>query len=37
METIAVGVDVSACASAALELAAREAALRQARLRIFCA
>ena len=37
METIVVGVDGSACASAALEFAAREAALRQALLRIFCA
>lgn len=37
METIVVGVDGSACARAALEFAAREAALRQARLRIFCA
>lgn len=37
METIVVGVDGSACARAALEFAAREAALRQARLRIVCA
>jgi nucleotide-binding universal stress UspA family protein len=37
METIVVGVDGSAGARAALEFAAREAALRQARLRIVCA
>jgi nucleotide-binding universal stress UspA family protein len=37
METIVVGVDGSACAGEALEFAAREAALRQARLRIVCA
>jgi nucleotide-binding universal stress UspA family protein len=37
METIVVGVDGSACAGVALEFAAREAALRQARLRIVCA
>jgi nucleotide-binding universal stress UspA family protein len=37
METIVVGVDGSACARAALEFAAREAALRDARLRIICA
>jgi nucleotide-binding universal stress UspA family protein len=37
METIVVGVDGSAGARAALEFAAREAALRQARLRIICA
>lgn len=37
METIVVGVDGSACAGTALEFAAREAALRQARLRIVCA
>ena len=37
METVVVGVDGSACASAALEFAAREAALRGARLRIISA
>jgi nucleotide-binding universal stress UspA family protein len=37
METIVVGVDGSAGAGAALEFAAREAALRQARLRVVCA
>lgn len=37
METIVVGVDGSAGARAALEFAAREAALRKARLRIVCA
>jgi nucleotide-binding universal stress UspA family protein len=37
METIVVGVDGSECARAALEFAAREAALRKARLRIVCA
>jgi nucleotide-binding universal stress UspA family protein len=37
METIVAGVDGSACAHAALEFAAREAALRQAQLRIVCA
>jgi nucleotide-binding universal stress UspA family protein len=37
METIVVGVDGSACARAALQFAAREAALREARLRIVCA
>jgi nucleotide-binding universal stress UspA family protein len=37
METIVVGVDGSECARAALEFAAREAALREARLRIICA
>jgi nucleotide-binding universal stress UspA family protein len=37
METIVVGVDGSAGARAALEFAAREAALREARLRIVCA
>jgi nucleotide-binding universal stress UspA family protein len=37
METIVVGVDGSEGARAALEFAAREAALRQARLRIVCA
>jgi nucleotide-binding universal stress UspA family protein len=37
METIVVGVDGSAGARAALEFAAREAALRRARLRIVCA
>jgi nucleotide-binding universal stress UspA family protein len=37
METIFVGVDGSAGARSALEFAAREAALRQARLRIVCA
>ena len=37
METIVVGVDGSQCARAALEFAAREAALREARLRIICA
>jgi nucleotide-binding universal stress UspA family protein len=37
METILVGVDGSACARAALEFAAREAALRDAQLRIICA
>jgi nucleotide-binding universal stress UspA family protein len=37
METIVVGVDGSAGARAALEFAAREAALWQARLRIVCA
>jgi nucleotide-binding universal stress UspA family protein len=36
METIVVEVDGSAGARAALEFAAREAALRQARLRIVC-
>jgi nucleotide-binding universal stress UspA family protein len=36
METIVVGVDGSDGARAALEFAAREAALRQARLRIVC-
>jgi nucleotide-binding universal stress UspA family protein len=34
METVVVGVDGSACASAALEFAVKEAALRGARLRI---
>jgi nucleotide-binding universal stress UspA family protein len=37
METIVVGVDGSAGARAALEFAAREAALGEARLRIVCA
>jgi nucleotide-binding universal stress UspA family protein len=37
METITVGVDGSACANVALRFAAREAALRKARLRIVCA
>jgi nucleotide-binding universal stress UspA family protein len=37
MDTIVVGVDGSACAHAALEFAASEAALRGARLRIVCA
>jgi len=37
MEIIVVGVDGSACADAALEFAAREAALRGARLRIVSA
>jgi nucleotide-binding universal stress UspA family protein len=37
METIVVGVDGSAGARAALEFAAREATLREARLRIVCA
>lgn len=37
METVVVGVDGSACAGAALEFAAREAALRGARLRIVSA
>jgi len=37
VETIVVGVDGSQCARAALEFAAREAALREARLRIICA
>jgi nucleotide-binding universal stress UspA family protein len=37
METIVVGVDGSVCARAALQFAAREAALRKARLRIVCA
>jgi nucleotide-binding universal stress UspA family protein len=37
METVVVGVDGSACAGAALEFAAREAALRGARLRIISA
>jgi nucleotide-binding universal stress UspA family protein len=37
METIVVGVDGSECARAALEFAAREAKLREARLRIVCA
>ncbi len=37
METIVVGVDGSAGAGAALEFAAREAALRHARLRVVCA
>jgi nucleotide-binding universal stress UspA family protein len=37
METIVVGVDGSECARAALEFAAREAGLREARLRIVCA
>jgi nucleotide-binding universal stress UspA family protein len=34
MDTIVVGVDGSECARAALEFAAREAAMRKARLRI---
>jgi nucleotide-binding universal stress UspA family protein len=37
METIVVGVDGSACARAAVQFAAREAALRKGRLRIVCA
>ena len=37
METIVVGVDGSEGARSALEFAAREAALRQARLRVACA
>jgi nucleotide-binding universal stress UspA family protein len=37
METIVVGVDGSAGGRVALEFAAREAALRDAQLRIFCA
>ncbi len=37
METILVGVDGSVCARAALEYAAREAALRGAWLRVVCA
>jgi len=37
METIVVGVDGSAGGRAALEFAAREAALRKARLRLVCA
>jgi nucleotide-binding universal stress UspA family protein len=37
METIVVGVDGSECARAALQFAAREAALREARLLIVCA
>ena len=37
METIVVGVDGSPCARAALEFAAREAAMRKGRLRILCA
>lgn len=37
METIVVGVDGSVGARTALEFAAREAALRKARLRIVCA
>jgi nucleotide-binding universal stress UspA family protein len=37
METIVVGVDGSECARSALEFSAREAALREARLRIICA
>jgi nucleotide-binding universal stress UspA family protein len=37
METIVVGVDGSECARGALEFAAREAALRGARLRVVCA
>lgn len=37
METVVAGVDGSACASAALEFAAREAALRGARLRVISA
>ena len=37
METIVVGVDGSAGGRAALEFAAREATLREARLRIICA
>jgi nucleotide-binding universal stress UspA family protein len=37
METIVVGVDGSAAARAALEFAAREAILRETRLRIVCA
>jgi nucleotide-binding universal stress UspA family protein len=36
METIVVGVDGSTCAHAALETAAREAALRGAGLRVVC-
>lgn len=36
MDTIVVGVDGSDCARAALEFAAREAALRGARLRVVC-
>jgi nucleotide-binding universal stress UspA family protein len=36
VETIVVGVDGSECATAALEFAAEEAALRSARLRIVC-
>jgi len=37
MDTIVVGVDGSACARAALEFAAHEAALRKARLRVVSA
>jgi len=37
MEKIVVGVDGSECARAALEFAAREAALREARLLVVCA
>jgi nucleotide-binding universal stress UspA family protein len=37
METIVVGVDGSACARAAVQFAACEAALRKGRLRIVCA